>query len=234
MRHLKLAALIAATSLLGNVATAGLIVDIRAVSAAGGCTVVDAKTVLVSPAAGSATLDIYAKVTGSATTSPTFKSLQGAIKETVPTDYTVKGDMGYDSAAADKGTDEYVYAAPYDTSLIPTLRANTWGDKEMNGTNLFAAVAAAQQPQTNDTYFRIGRFTYKMNAPMGTNMTTIDFYPKTTAPGASYYVNGVSQNGTSAGFASAGPVSIGYIPEPATLIMLGTACVALLAFRRRK
>jgi hypothetical protein len=236
MTHLKLVVLIAVIALVSNVAFAGLIVDIRAVSTTGGCAIGDTNKLVEVAGLGTVTFDVYAKVTGSATTAPTFKSLQGAIRETVPTGYIAKGDMSYDSAAADKGTNAYVYAAPYDTSLIPTLTINSAGDKEMNGTNLFAAVAAAQQPQANDTYFRIGRFTYTLNAdPMvGPGFTTIDFYPKTTAPGASYYVNGVSMSGTSAGFASAGAVVIGWVPEPTAIVMLGTACLALLVFRHRK
>jgi hypothetical protein len=234
MKHLKLVALIAAIALVSNVAFAGLMVDIRAVGATGGCSVTDAKDVAVV-GLGTVTFDVYAKVTGSTTTAPTFKSLQGGIKETVPTGYSAKGDMSYDSLAADKGTELYVYNAPFDTSLIPTLVTNTFGDKEMNGTNLFAAVAAAQTPEVNDTYFRIGRFTYTLNAaPLGQANTTIDFYPKTTAPGASYYVNGVVQSGSTAGFVTAGAVSVKAVPEPATLAMLGLACVALLAIRRRK
>jgi hypothetical protein len=243
MKHVKLVALITVIALISNAAFAGLIVDLRAVNASGvGISLNSAKEIGVLPGAtGKIDIEVWAKVNGSVNaTAEAFTSLQGWIKETVPNfatgEYSAKGDMSFGSSKADPLT--YVYEAPYDTSLLPILTDNAAHDKEMNSSsNTFAAVAAGSQTVENDVYFKIGKFAYTLNAAPGSLLasTSIDFYPKTTAPGASYKIDGATKTGSAAGYVSAGPIGIvTVVPEPSTFVLLGMASLALLAIRRRK
>jgi hypothetical protein len=242
---MKILAMVALVALISNVAFAGLIVDLRAVSGTGSTVVTDAKHVQVGAVGDTITLQVWAQLSGSSTGTYQFQSAQGFVTETVPANFSSKGDLSWGTT---KGPN-YVYTAPYDTSSLPSTTTNSAGDKEIGTTavNAFSARQGSMLAATTDP-FQLGFLTYTVNAisPTGTALTTINWVPKNTNTGALYYVDGTKYSGnTTAGgvgtgtpFAFTGgtdPISVtAVVPEPATLVLLGMGALALVFIRRRK
>jgi hypothetical protein len=244
MKKMKILVLVALVALMSNVAFAGMMVELRAVSATGTTTVTDAHNVVAGAVGDTIQLQVWATLSGSSTGNYQFQLAQGFVTETVPTGYKAKGDLTWGTTT---GQSNYVYTAPYNTSSLPSTTTNTAGDKEIGllATNAFSARQGSMAVATGDP-FQIGVLTYTINAlnANGTANTTVNFVPKNTNTGASYYVDAtkysgntnVSGSGTTAPFAytaGSGVTITTVVPEPSTLILLGMGALALVFIRRK-
>lgn len=236
-----------------SVASAEILnVDLRATAVSGGLTLIDAHNVRVNSNAAigdKITLQVWAKVNCPDGTDDLLQiqTVNGKIQETsVGSPVNAKGDISWGTKKTGTASTGYAYTTPFNQGSLPTASTNAWGDKELgNAIAEFNARAGAMQDETSGTYIQMGLLTYTLNTvgPTVGTTTVLNWVPDTTNTGYLFQIStnqdtwqqyGGGSTGILASCASNAPINVYCIPEPATLVLLGLSCLALLVFRRRK
>ncbi len=207
---------------------------------------------VTKPAGWTGAIEIY--IYGRATTTNTayddawITSLKGSITET---SNTVQGDMSWGtSTTGNTNKNKNVYSSNYpggspdwSAGSYPTA-GTVGGDIQIPsvGIGAFAPVANGTNVEQGSlaNWLIIGHITYTVKS--GSGYSDVIFTPNMTSIGVSYQF-GLADDGEPS-TPTIGPeqgytgssvrINIPAVPEPSTLVMLGMACLALLAIKRRK
>lgn len=239
MRQCRTIFLVAfAAVLVGDSAFAAVLVDVFAVSATGGATVVDPKTVMFTPDSEGATVtfEFYAIFTtgnGGPSGNNTLTEIKGGmqtIRDALL--YSVKGDISPITTP--------LFTGPWPNG-IPT--PNAVGDLIIPNTPEASMwhVRAGSQPVAADygNVIALGSFTFTETGvgPDLDAVTMLNVLPPPASAAGIWKENGkVYSSGTfpPASYAAGAPVQLGVVPEPSTIVLLLTAFVARVLWRRAR
>ena len=238
-----LAAAVGACGLIASRADAELIVDLRAIgvtTTAPG--VVDPKNVIVSAAADTVTVGVFARVSGTnGINDETLNSVYGLLQSVG----TMKGNFagGFAGAFTDSGASngavvDWDSDGDLDIGASPTNSSATGKFFARNGT---AGGYTGLAPVTaNSAETLVGQFVFTVTAGVGpTDSVDLSFLRRNSngnnvISAALWFEDGstVSRNPTNSPYGVGTPVHIVTVPEPATLGLMTLGALSLLRRRR--